>query len=461
MVILIGILLLLTLVLTGFLLRFSHRLRMLKQQLSASSEARHVLQQQLESSLEQHRRLQELQVQLLHERQQNEHQQQRRNLFLASISHEIRTPMSGLLGILTLLDKTSLTSEQQEYVRTLQDSSEHLLAIVSDILDLSRIDANRLEIVEENFSLAELLKQLLALVRPRAEQKLLPVELEYDPAIPTLLRGDPVRIRQILMNYLTNAIKFTDQGRVALQAQVVRRDNERLLVRLLVEDTGIGIAANQAHKLFDEYSFAHGPVSERAGGTGLGLNICRRLATLMGGKVGVISAPGSGSRFWLELPLLVAGCQLPDQSSDAAERASELRTRDPDITQDNPRLEGVRVLLAEDNPVNQTVARKMLQQMGCEVTVAGNGAEALQCFGSGDFDAVLMDCHMPVLDGLEATRQIRALPKPQVPVIALSADVTSEQRKSCLDAGMTEFLSKPVRQEALQRVLQACLSTTV
>lgn len=442
----------LNLLLPVLLVVLYRRLRHVRVQAADRDELLQQAQQQYVQLQERQQRIQELQVQLLHERQQAEQNQQNRNLFLASISHEIRTPMSGLLGILGLLDKTTLTAEQQDYVRTLQDSSEHLLAIVSDILDLSRIDANRLEIVEENFSLQELLRQLLALVRPRAEQKGLAVVLETDPQLPALLRGDPVRIRQILMNFLTNAIKFTEQGRVLLQADVLRRDSHQVLMRLLVEDTGIGIAAGQAHKLFDEFSFAHGSLSERAGGTGLGLSICRRLAALMQGRVGVISAPGSGSRFWLEIPLTLAGCQLPSAEPEVSAAPAAATRYDG--------LEGLRVLLAEDNPVNQKIARQMLQQMGCVVTVAGNGTEALQCYSVGEFDAVLMDCHMPVMDGLEATRQLRSLPRPQVPVIALSADVTLEQRKACLAAGMTAFLSKPVRQEALWQVLQPCQRNT-
>ena len=453
MLFLIVISILLNLLLIAMLMIGYRRIRDMRRQLAdysaiqASSRDQH---EQLQQLL---KRFQELQIQLLHERQQAAQEQQSRNLFLASISHEIRTPMSGLQGILTLLDKTALTDEQQDYVRTLQHSSEHLLAIVSDILDLSRIDANRLEIVEESFSLPELCRQLLALVRPKAAEKQLDLKLQTDSRIPELLLGDPVRIRQILMNFLTNAIKFTERGHILLQVDVLRQDDARVLLRLLVEDTGIGIAAGQAHKLFDEFSFAHGSLSERAGGTGLGLSICRRLAALMQGRVGVVSTPGCGSRFWLELPLTpVTGEALVEAPAIHHAQADGLVPKGPDYSG----LEGLRILLAEDNPVNQKIARQMLQQMGCVVTVAGDGAEALRYYRSQEFDAILMDCHMPVMDGLEATRQLRELSKQPVPVIALSADVTSEQRKACIAAGMTAFLSKPVRQEALWQVLQPC-----
>ena len=519
-----------------------------------------------------------------------EHSNLARARFLANMSHEIRTPMTGVLGTVSLLDQTELTPEQRGYQQVIHSSSEHLLAIINDILDLSKIDAGKVELVHEVFDVTELVDNLVTMMAHRAREKQLVLQSSVDPNLPRLLVGDAHRIRQVLINYLNNAIKFTDHGHVLLKLQLVSRQEDSVRLCFRVEDSGIGISTDRAASLFDEYTFAHGNLSREAGGSGLGLNICKRLAAMMKGEVGVLSTPGRGSTFWFDLNLpvaatvsetirpeptltagrvlwicdeleinrsllLVAGRQLgmktrefsrsedlmrvaasqcPDvvivsrrQLNDAGEafrhwlaagtvrgamsslelvqtepaqllaagigacwewpisndRLASLLTRLLEVSWPPQQLlvpvnrqppaaspvcaepfAGRRVLLAEDNPVNQKVARQMLVRLGCDVEVVGNGQEALQRAQAQVFDLILMDCHMPVMDGLEACRQIRAAERqqqrPAVPIVALSADVMADRKAACEDAGMNGYLSKPVRLEDLRRELPPYLAAS-
>jgi signal transduction histidine kinase/CheY-like chemotaxis protein len=377
---------------------------------------------------------------------QLQQQSESRSRFLASMSHEIRTPMTGLLGTVSLMEQTELNSEQQSLLETMQHSAEHLLTIINDILDLSKIEAGKLAISEQPFAPRQLLQELLESVRGyRHSKEGAEVLLESDvaPTVADRLLGDVVRIRQILMNFLTNALKFTVSGSIRLELKPLP---EKDWVVFSVTDSGEGIDAEQALQLFEEYAQGQ-QAANQTSGTGLGLHICKRLARLMGGRVGVISMPGEGACFWLELQLpAVQEAEAPSIKSERAIAATSLAN--------------VRILLAEDNLVNQKVAVQMLERLGCQVTLAVKGEQAVEQWQPDQFDLVLMDCHMPVMDGIEATRRIRAREQQgqRTTIVALSADVMGEQRKACDEAGMDGYLSKPIRLQELQRQLPRFLS---
>lgn len=511
--------------------------------------------------------------------------------FLASMSHEIRTPMTGMLGMASILEQTELSVEQQECVSTIQQSAEHLLSIINDVLDLSKIEANKLTIENESFDLDGFMSSLVDMVGSKAQEKGINLQTFVDVKVPRYIVADAVRLRQILMNYLTNAIKFTMKGHVIIRIVPLQVKDSSVQLRFSVEDTGIGMDAEKAAYIFDEYTYAHGQQSVQLGGSGLGLNICKRLAQMMGGRVGVVSTPSLGSNFWLDIEVAISSCEngevtgstsklggegaaariawvldevkvnrlllkevakrsgfevkefnqlqlLLDELSDQKEERSkpdlvvfsrelgsskiekllsylkkahseaylamttvesinleydrlidqgvhafwewplgqqELNSllqrlfshdwesqpdtlitrykRTPIVTSQQADCRG-RILLAEDNLVNQKVALQMLTKMGYEVDVAFDGEEALAAWKQSEYDLILMDCHMPVMDGLQATRMIRLQEDQQhIPILALTADVLSDRKKQCINAGMDGFMSKPIRMDELRRRL--------
>ncbi len=366
--------------------------------------------------------------------------------FLATMSHEIRTPMNGIIGMVDLLTDSPLTEDQLEMAQVLKGSAESLLDIINDILDFSKIEAGKIRLDQADFDLRLLVEETLALLAPRAREKQIALGSEFDPTVAGRWQGDPGRIRQVLTNLVGNAIKFTDRGEVVVQVRRARAARSgRTAWRFVVRDTGVGIAPEAQPRLFQPFTQADGTTTRRFGGTGLGLAICRQLLELMGGTIGFQSEPGRGSTFWFELEL------VEHSAPAAASPAPAVRPSG---------AAPLHVLLAEDNPANQMVTRLLLARMGHTLDIAVNGQDALAKLSHGNYDVVLMDCQMPVLDGYEATRRIRAGQvsgaNPRVPIIALTAYAIDGDRRKCLDAGMDDYVAKPLRTETLQEALARC-----
>ncbi|MDH5610879.1 MAG: ATP-binding protein [Gammaproteobacteria bacterium] len=363
--------------------------------------------------------------------------------FLANMSHEIRTPMNGVIGTLQLLEDTTLTESQREYVSVAYKSADALLSILNDILDLSKIEAGKLEFESIPFDLREIVNDVVVLHALKAEQSGIYLKSEIDKSVPDRVVGDPTRIRQVLVNLISNAMKFTTKGGVIVRLKLKLKDEKETLIRIEVEDTGVGIPTSKHQKLFMAFSQADGSTTRKYGGTGLGLAIVRQLIEMMHGNLGIESEVGKGSKFWFVLPLGIAG----DQESSASPKVVDIKVE----------LKG-RVLLVEDNPVNQMVAKKMLEKVGLESVLAINGREALEYLQEERFDAVLMDCQMPEMDGFEATRLWREQEQlsgaKRLPIIAMTANVMEGDRELCLKSGMDDYLGKPVRQVELGQVLR-------
>ena len=367
--------------------------------------------------------------------------------FLANMSHEIRTPMNGVLGMAELLLDTPLSERQRRYLETLYRSGENLLDIINDVLDFSKIEAGRLELAPVDFPLRAALREVIESFSERASRKGLSLECSVGEDIPDPLHGDAVRLRQVLNNLIGNAIKFTEAGRISVAVERAQGD----ALRFSVSDTGIGIDAEDRALIFDAFAQADVSHSRRYGGTGLGLSISRQLIELMGGRLGLESAPGQGSTFWFEVPFAPATRAIVESAPTATARAL-------------PRLHG-HVLLAEDNAVNEVVAGAMLESFGLRVSVAQNGRQALEAVAAQAFDVVLMDCQMPEMDGFEAARRIRRREAEKgVPaaarqtIVAVTANAIEGDRERCLAAGMDDYLSKPFSKADLHALLSRWLA---
>jgi signal transduction histidine kinase/CheY-like chemotaxis protein len=352
--------------------------------------------------------------------------------FLANMSHEIRTPMNGVLGMLSLLEHTEMSNEVRDCLETMRDSASSLMGILNELLDFSKLEAGMLATEQVEFDVRELVRSAVGPWVRLAARKKVPLVTVVDPAVPEQVVGDPTRVRQILANLTDNAVKFTSGGRIDVTATQVRPN----VIRFEVKDSGIGISDEGRARLFEPFVQADGTTTRRYGGTGLGLAICRQLADIMGGSIGVDSVMGTGSAFWFELPLPRAGESAPLDATPLDAVAV--------------RADGVaaRVLVVDDNVVNQKVATQMLRRLGYDVTTAGDGVEALRALDASEFDFVLMDVQMPVMDGCEATTELRRRGR-TIPIVAMTASALEEDRKRCEAVGMDGYVIKPMSMESL------------
>ncbi|MCQ8116571.1 PAS domain S-box protein [Methylomonas rosea] len=385
----------------------------------------------------------ELELALLAAKEQAEAANLSKSTFLANMSHEIRTPMNAILGMSHLLQRELNQPDQLDKLAKITYASKHLLSLINDILDLSKIEAERLQIEETPINVAALLDHAYSIMAERARGKGLRFSKELDDSLAAMpLLGDPLRIGQILINYLGNAIKFTDAGEISLKACLLTQSAERVEVRFEVRDTGIGLDDEQQARVFEAFEQGQSSTTRKYGGTGLGLTISRHLANMMGGTVGVISTKGSGSTFWFTVRL------KSDRNPPSAVLAADTADFRREAT----------ILLVEDNEINQEVAKELLETTGLTVELANHGAEALNMVNNRRYDLILMDMHMPIMDGLEATRLIRQLPNCQtLPIIAMTANAFQEDRQDWLTAGMNDFLAKPVDPDILFAMLSRWL----
>lgn len=374
-----------------------------------------------------------------------------KSTFLANMSHELRTPMNAIMGMTGLALRRSQEPVLRNQLEKIEQASQHLLAVINDILDISKIEAERLVLEQIDFRFGEVLENLFSMLNHRATEKGLQLNVQAAPALGELpLRGDPLRLSQILLNLAANAIKFTAEGSVTLHAEMLDADSEGVNLRFTIQDTGIGITPGDQARLFTAFEQADNSMSRKYGGTGLGLAISKHLVRLMGGEIGLSSEVGKGSTFWFTVRLGKAAENLPLSIAHSPDATTERLTRE---------FSGSRILLAEDEPINQEVSRSLLEDVGLLVDVAENGEDAVSMASGKAYALILMDMQMPRMNGVEATRIIRSLPAhARTPILAMTANAFEEDRRLCIEAGMDEHISKPVNPEHLFETLLKWLS---